>query len=154
MHLGVIGLVIVLASCASCASPAYRSNVPSSGPELLAVLFKEGRPLTTDTLMTAVTDPQWTVEALAKDAKIINSIPQLKFQVDGTTDNQECPATDCVSLSLRRARLTHDWLVSHGVPAPRLLAPRGMGSSTPLTDNATETSRSANRRAVVNYVLE
>ena len=107
-----------------------------------------------DALLDSVTDIEFTKYALATDAEIINKVKQLKFQIAGTTDNRECSLEACNDLSLRRAQLVHDWLVSHGVAESRLKPPIGRGDQAPITDNATEDARSFNRRAVVDFLLD
>lgn len=153
-------LVLAIGSCGACSTTASRDidsraalHPAASAPELLAVLFKEGHPNAGDRLTDAVTDPEFTENALARDAEIINRLTQLKFQVSGTTDNRECSAQECIALSLRRAQLVYDWLVAHGVQEKQLESPVGRGDQVPITDNITETARSANRRAIIAPVL-
>jgi hypothetical protein len=159
MDIRSVALVLALAGCSCCATKASSPNdgVPRNPPastELLAVLFKEGKPSAGDSLPEAVTDAEFTVSALKRDAEIINRVEALRFQVVGTTDNKECDAQECIELSLRRAKLVHAWLVNYGVSESKLKPPVGRGDQAPLTDNSTEAARSANRRAIVDFVLE
>lgn len=127
---------------------------PTSGPEVLAITFKEGRPREGDGLLESVSDARFTEHALSRDLEIISRFPQLTFQVSGTTDNKECAPEACHDLSVSRARLVNNWLLSHGIQSSALKQPIGRGDQAPLTDNASEDARSANRRAVIDLVID
>lgn len=153
-------LALAIGSCGACTtleSSTVESSATlypaASAPELLVGLFKEGRPHAGDRLSDAVTDPDFTLSALARDADIINRFTDFEFQISGTTDNRECAAQECIELSLRRARLVYEWLVAHGVQETRLKPPIGRGDQVPLTDNSTETERSVNRRVIIDFVF-
>jgi outer membrane protein OmpA-like peptidoglycan-associated protein len=67
----------------------------------------------------------------------------LRLLVKAFTDAREANG---VQLSLKRARVVVDWLVTRGIPRERL-EPRGCGSSRALWVGHTEQERAANRKA-------
>jgi OOP family OmpA-OmpF porin len=130
-------------------SSDYVGAIPVSGPEMHAVSFKPGRPTDQDDFLAAVADPNEAVAALNHDIELIEAIPSASFAVIATTDNKECQAEECAMLSLRRARLVHDWLVSHGISPERLRGPVGRGNAMPANFESSEEERSIARSAQV-----
>jgi hypothetical protein len=157
MRILIVSAVLTCVGCVSANSASrtfdIASNPATSGPELLAITFKEGRPRDGDALLESVTDLNFTEHALDRDLQIIKRFTQLQFQVSGTTDDKECAPDTCDALSLRRARLVHDWFLRRGVQDSSLKSPIGRADKAPITDNATEDARSANRRAIVDFVM-
>lgn len=88
--------------------------------------------------------------SLNKVLEIMNKYPNLKFSIEGHTDNQG-NEPDNVRLSADRARSIRDWLVSKGIDSTRLSF-TGKGSSVPVGDNSTEEGRLANRRTEIKVV--
>ncbi|HEU4619745.1 MAG TPA: OmpA family protein [Gammaproteobacteria bacterium] len=83
-------------------------------------------------------------ERLARFSGIVASYPDLKFVVEGHTDNVGSDATN-KELSLRRAIAVRDYLIGQGVAASKIDV-EGFGSSRPVGDNSTADGRARNRR--------
>lgn len=82
---------------------------------------------------------------LTEVAKVMTDHPEIKrVRVEGHTDNKGAAAYN-EKLSQQRADSVIKWLIGHGVAAERLVA-KGMGLTTPLVPNDTETNRALNRR--------
>ncbi|MDE2368946.1 MAG: OmpA family protein [Burkholderiales bacterium] len=77
-------------------------------------------------------------------AEILKNNPDLRFEIQGHTDNVGNAAHNR-SLSQQRAEAVKQQLTAMGVAASRL-ATSGLGDSRPLADNATPEGRANNRR--------
>lgn len=77
-------------------------------------------------------------------ADILKNNPELRFDIEGHTDNQG-PAARNLALSQQRAEAVRGQLVSMGVAAARLSA-KGLGGTVPIADNGTLEGRANNRR--------
>lgn len=77
-------------------------------------------------------------------AEVAKSCPTKKIDISGHTDPSGEEGRN-VTLSRRRAQAVIHYLVQKGVPAKRLTAV-GLGSTKPVTSNATEAGRQRNRR--------
>ena len=86
-------------------------------------------------------------EGLAKFSGIVASYPDLRFNVEGHTDNVGGAAMN-QELSLKRAMTVRDYLISQGVPASRIDV-AGLGLSAPIGDNTTTDGRARNRRVEI-----
>jgi outer membrane protein OmpA-like peptidoglycan-associated protein len=86
-------------------------------------------------------------ESLARFSGIVASYPDLRFRIEGHTDNTGSVQTN-EALSLRRAIAVRDYLISQGVAASSTDA-AGLGSSRPIDDNATAEGRARNRRVEI-----
>jgi outer membrane protein OmpA-like peptidoglycan-associated protein len=86
-------------------------------------------------------------ESLAKFSGIVASYPELRFNVEGHTDNVGSAAMNS-ELSLKRAITVRDYLIEQGVPASRIDV-AGLGLSAPIGDNATVDGRARNRRVEI-----
>lgn len=75
---------------------------------------------------------------------LMNQNPNLKFEVQGHTDNTGTVAGN-QKLSEQRAQAIVAKLVEMGISADRLSA-KGLGQSAPLADNSTDEGRAKNRR--------
>jgi outer membrane protein OmpA-like peptidoglycan-associated protein len=86
-------------------------------------------------------------ENLARFSGIVASYPGLRFNVEGHTDNVGSAATND-ELSLRRAGMVRDYLVSQGV-ASSSIDIAGLGFSMPVGDNSSAEGRARNRRVEI-----
>jgi outer membrane protein OmpA-like peptidoglycan-associated protein len=75
---------------------------------------------------------------------ILKNNPDLKFDIQGFTDNAGDPAHNLL-LSQQRADAVKSQLVNMGVDASRLTG-RGLGDTQPIADNATPEGKANNRR--------
>lgn len=76
--------------------------------------------------------------------KVMTDNPDLKFEVDGHTDNTGAAAHN-LTLSQQRADAVRDQLVKMGIDASRLTS-KGFGDTKPISDNNTLEGRANNRR--------
>ena len=76
--------------------------------------------------------------------QVMNDNPDMKFEVDGHTDNSGTPAHNLV-LSNQRADAVKDQLAKMGIDASRLTA-KGLGDTKPVDNNATLEGKANNRR--------
>jgi outer membrane protein OmpA-like peptidoglycan-associated protein len=83
-------------------------------------------------------------EKLAKVSGILLAYPGLKIQLEGHTDSIGTDEYN-LKLSQQRAEAVSEYLVSQGVPAAGLSA-AGLGKSSPVASNATDSGRQQNRR--------
>ena len=86
-------------------------------------------------------------EGLSKFSGIVASYPDLRFNVEGHTDNTGGAAMN-QELSLKRAMTVRDYLIGQGVPASRVDV-AGLGLSAPIGDNSTTDGRARNRRVEI-----
>ena len=86
-------------------------------------------------------------ESLARFSGIVASYPELRFSIEGHTDNV---GTDAMNeeLSLRRALSVRDYLTSLGVAAGHIDVD-GYGPWQPVADNTTAEGRARNRRVEI-----
>jgi hypothetical protein len=112
------------------------------------VYFKEGLPIAgTDLGNSTVAFNEYVAPVLIANSSTFLSIKSnAKVRIVGFTDGKECIGDACKALSLRRAQLVSAWLLAHGFPAGRLLAPEGRGSGEPIDTNSTADGRQRNRR--------
>ncbi len=80
-------------------------------------------------------------------ARVLASLPALRLEVQGHTDNQGNPIIN-QRLSQQRAAAVCTYLATHGVAASRLRAV-GYGGSRPVADNSQLSERPGNRRVVL-----
>jgi outer membrane protein OmpA-like peptidoglycan-associated protein len=83
-------------------------------------------------------------EGVSRFSGIVASFPELRFAVEGHTDNVGSIMSNN-DLSLRRASSVRDYLISQGVRASSIVV-AGFGSSMPSSDNTTAEGRARNRR--------
>jgi outer membrane protein OmpA-like peptidoglycan-associated protein len=86
-------------------------------------------------------------ESLARFSGIVASYPDLRFTVEGHTDNVGSDATNS-ELSLRRALSVRDYLISLGVPSGSFEV-EGFGPWQPVADNTSAEGRARNRRVEI-----
>jgi len=75
---------------------------------------------------------------------VLKDNPEIKFEIDGHTDNSGTAAHN-LTLSQQRADAVKDQLVKMGVDASKLAA-KGFGDSKPISDNTTLEGKANNRR--------
>jgi outer membrane protein OmpA-like peptidoglycan-associated protein len=75
---------------------------------------------------------------------VLKDNPDLKFEIDGHTDNSGTAAHN-LTLSQQRADAVRDQLVKMGVDASRLTS-KGLGDTKPISDNNTLEGKANNRR--------
>ncbi len=85
--------------------------------------------------------------ALDELAATLRTQPDLRFEVQGHTDNVGNAELNR-QLSQQRAAAVCRYLTAHGVPAPQL-RPMGYGGTKPVADNADPAQRPLNRRVVL-----
>lgn len=126
-----------------------------SGLEMTTVEIKSGHPKGRESLESILGDPkEYFLNALRRDAKIVKNHSHVRFEVLGFTDDMECIDSQCRDLSVRRARLVYDWLISNGVAPASLKPPVGHGSEMPIADNGTDEGREKNRRVEINVSVD
>jgi outer membrane protein OmpA-like peptidoglycan-associated protein len=76
--------------------------------------------------------------------QIMKDNPEIKFDIEGFTDNTGTPAHN-LTLSQQRADAVKTQLVNMGIPSSRLTT-KGFGDTKPLSDNNTPEGRANNRR--------
>jgi len=86
-------------------------------------------------------------ETLARFSGIVASYPELRFRIEGHTDNVGSDQTNA-ELSLRRAITVRDYLIGLGVSASSIDVD-GYGPARPVADNATAEGRARNRRVEI-----
>ena len=86
-------------------------------------------------------------EGLSKFSGIVASYPDLRYNVEGHTDNTGGAAMN-QELSLKRAMTLRDYLIGQGVPASKVDV-AGLGLSAPIGDNSTTDGRARNRRVEI-----
>lgn len=87
--------------------------------------------------------PQSMAE-LDRVVELLNDNPGITILISGHTDNTG-NAADNLTLSNNRAKAVVDYLIGKGIGASRLQY-KGFGAARPVSDNATEEGKSANRR--------
>ena len=152
-----IGLCIFLASCSGAKRQVVAHEVGASSvltsAGFLGVKFKSGHPSVGESFLEASAPPERDQEqALELDAGGLRKVPGVRVEIVGFTDDRECVGQECYELSLRRAKMVHDWFVSRGIPRQSLQEPQGRGAEAAIYDNATEEGRRQNRRVEVNML--
>jgi outer membrane protein OmpA-like peptidoglycan-associated protein len=81
---------------------------------------------------------------LRKILKLLQDNEDLRFEIQGHTDNQGSRKVN-QPLSEKRAAAVREWLVKKGIAADRLQS-KGMGDTKPMDSNDTQEGRANNRR--------
>ncbi len=134
--------------CAETQYPAYIKNVrfAKGAKPLYDRMVTDGKFITygiTFDVGKAVIKPE-SMGEINRIVKLMQDNPDLKFEVQGHTDNTGS-ATLNQTLSEQRAQAIVAKLVSMGISADRLTAV-GKGQTNPLADNSTDEGRAKNRR--------
>ncbi|OIO62760.1 MAG: hypothetical protein AUJ47_07315 [Candidatus Marinimicrobia bacterium CG1_02_48_14] len=87
---------------------------------------------------------------LDKSVVLLKETPGAKFEVEGYTDYIGTKAYN-MELSIQRAQVVKDYLVSKGIHQDRLTTV-GYGKLHPIGDNETESGRAMNRRIVFKII--
>jgi hypothetical protein len=121
--------------------------------ELDAIQFKAGHPLPSESIAEAVDDPpEEQMQILRSNLDVLANASRIRVEIMGFTDSHECAASDCLALSLRRAKCVYDWLVAHGVPESKLKGPTGNGSEWPIDRSNMSDGWRYNRRVQFDFV--
>jgi len=80
----------------------------------------------------------------------LNRYPEMKIEIIGHTDNVGGMEYNQV-LSAKRSKAVMSWLIAKGIRKERMSS-SGMGSSLPISSNATSLGRSQNRRVEVKII--
>ena len=128
--------------------PAYIKNVrfAKGAKPLYDRMMTDGKFITygiTFDVGKAVIKPE-SMGEINRIVKLMNDNPELKFEVQGHTDNTGNAAKN-QTLSEQRAKAIVDKLVEMGIAAGRLSSV-GKGQTSPLADNSTDEGRAKNRR--------
>ena len=81
------------------------------------------------------------------DIKVMEDHPELRVSVEGHTDSIGSDAYN-QKLSERRANVTKEYMVGHGVSSSRITT-RGYGKTKPIASNKTAEGRAENRRVEI-----
>ncbi|MBO7458844.1 MAG: OmpA family protein [Paludibacteraceae bacterium] len=128
--------------------PAYIKNVrfAKGAKPLYDRMMTDGKFITygiTFDVGKAVIKPE-SMGEINRIVKLMNDNPELKFEVQGHTDNTGNAASN-QTLSEKRAQAIVAKLVEMGIKADRLTAV-GKGQTNPIADNSTDEGRAKNRR--------
>jgi hypothetical protein len=142
----VVILSAVLLSCAKSSRVEIVTEVPSGNPsvEFKRIYFQEGRPRRSESADSVIDQEQ--TEVLRGLLEALQANPRIGAEIMGFADKQECLASDCHDLSLRRAKIVFDWFLNHGIPAAHLKGPLGESVDWPLDSGETVKGRALNRR--------
>jgi peptidoglycan-associated lipoprotein len=85
-------------------------------------------------------------QILQENANWLKAHPDVKVSIAGNADERG-DITYNLALTQKRAEVTRDWLVSHGVSADRIRFATGWGKLYPVCNQADESCWGRNRRA-------
>ena len=121
--------------------------------DFFAIIFTPGRPTVTDTLTCAAQDIEWVEKAITHDLQLIRRVPQIKYQITGTTDGRECIGAECHELALRRANLFQAALVQAGALTEMFCQPKAVNTPWPSTYTPKSDDLEMGRRAFLEPVF-
>ncbi|MFT3935251.1 MAG: OmpA family protein [Chitinophagaceae bacterium] len=148
-NLGVMPGAFDIEGIGSASLPIVVSNIRianGGGMNLLAKKFTDEKIITHGInfdIDKATIKPE-SMGTLNMIAGIMKNNPDLRFEVDGHTDNTGT-APHNLTLSQQRADAVKQQLVNMGIDAARL-ASKGFGDSKPMSDNSTPEGKANNRR--------
>ncbi len=134
--------------CATTQYPAYIKNIrfAKGAKPLYDRMMTDGKFITygiTFDVGKSVIKPE-SMGEINRIVQLMNDNPELKFEVQGHTDNTGNAASN-QTLSEARAKAIVDKLVEMGISADRLTSV-GKGQTSPIADNSTEEGKAKNRR--------
>jgi hypothetical protein len=149
----VFFLSVLCASCAVAQDAARESDAPPaiSGLEMAPINFNNGESGIGISLVSAL-DGEFAKQAIDRDLMVVKKYNDLRFEILGFADSEECDPSECEKLSARRARAVHEWLIANGANPSAFKRVEGRGAGMPIADSSTEEGRSLNRRVEVNQV--
>lgn len=121
-------------------------RVAEGGKKIASALSTDGKIVTHGILFDPGSDtirPE-SAATLKMLLGLLNDNPNLKFSIEGHTDNQGNSATS-QPLSEKRAIAVKNWLVAKGISADRLQT-KGWGESKPIDNNSSAEGQANNRR--------
>jgi outer membrane protein OmpA-like peptidoglycan-associated protein len=121
-------------------------RLAEGGKDLKSALDSDGKIVTHGILFDTGKDvikPE-SLPTLKKILGLLNDDPELRFSVEGHTDNQGSKGLN-QPLSEKRAAAVNKWLMGKGIESGRLKS-KGFGDSKPLDSNKTPEGRANNRR--------
>ncbi len=121
-------------------------RIAEGGPKLYDKFLTDGKIVATGiTFETnkATLKPE-SMGVINKIYRIMEKHPELKFSVEGHTDNVGDEDFN-MKLSLARAETVRNKLISMGIASDRLTV-KGLGETTPVADNSSPEGRANNRR--------
>jgi len=118
-------------------------EVPEIPAEVSKMLSSSAQKVTFSTNSAKLSTASNT--SLNQIVKVMKDYPEVKFKIEGHTDNMEKNAE---TLSEQRAASVKTYLVSKGISADRIEV-EGIGSTMPLADNNTTAGRTKNRRVEI-----
>jgi OOP family OmpA-OmpF porin len=121
-------------------------RLAEGGKDIKSAINTEGKIVTHGILFDTGSDkinPE-SLPTLKKILAILEESPNLKFSIEGHTDNQGTKDLN-QPLSQRRAKAVESWLIDKGIPSNRLQS-KGWGDSKPIDTNDTPEGRANNRR--------
>jgi OOP family OmpA-OmpF porin len=121
-------------------------RVAEGGKDIKAALNTDGKIVTHGILFDTGSDkikPE-SLPTLKKILAVLEGSPDLKFSIEGHTDNQGTKGVN-QPLSERRAKAVHAWLTGKGISSNRLQS-KGWGDAKPIDTNDTPEGRANNRR--------
>jgi len=121
-------------------------RLAEGGKDIQSALDTDGKIITHGILSDTGKDiikPE-SLPTLKSILKILNNDPELKFSIEGHTDNQGSKGIN-QPLSEKRAEAVRAWFVYKGIAEERLKT-KGFGDSQPIDSNKTPKDRANNRR--------
>jgi OOP family OmpA-OmpF porin len=121
-------------------------RLAAGGKDVRSALTTDGKIVTHGILFDTGLDklkPE-SLPTLKMILALLTENPQLRFSIEGHTDNQGSPGIN-QPLSDRRAAAVKDWLTVKGIDPARMKT-RGLGDGKPIDGNQTAEGRANNRR--------
>ena len=128
--------------CPNVAGPASNNGCPEIKKEVIEKVEKAARSVYFETGKSTLKKVSY--KSLNMIAQVMKDDPSLNVEIGGHTDNVGKSNSNLI-LSLGRANVCMDYLVSKGISPTRIKA-NGYGDSQPIADNKTATGRAQNRR--------
>jgi hypothetical protein len=118
----------------------------STEVDIKGVYFNEGMPTQNSDLSVSLVAYDVSAKILKNDLEAINAFDRRHFiKIIGRTDDRECKENECKDMSLRRAQMIYQWMISNGASRSRFLPAEGHGSDDPVDNNDLARGRARNR---------